>query len=116
MTVARTLLALAFCITAGAVSAEPTRTALPPTIAIIIDDMGHSLAEGKRLANLDQPLTLAFLPYRRHTDSLARLAHKPPKEIMLHAPMTNTRNYGLGPGGLTPDMDEQRMEPTLRPS
>ena len=114
MTVARTLLALAFCITAGAVSAEPTRTALPPTIAIIIDDMGHSLSEGERLANLDQPLTLAFLPYRRHTDSLARLAHKQHKESMRHAPMANTRNYGLGPGGLTPDMDEQSMVTTLR--
>ncbi|MDY6840483.1 MAG: divergent polysaccharide deacetylase family protein [Pseudomonadota bacterium] len=99
---------------AGAVSAEPTRTALPPTIAIIIDDMGHSLVEGERLANLDQPLTLAFLPYRRHTDSLARLAHGQHKEIMLHAPMANTRDYGLGPGGLTPDMDEQRMSTTLR--
>jgi len=112
--VASTLLALAFCIAAGAVSAERARTALPPTIAIIIDDMGHSLAEGERLANMDQPLTLAFLPYRRHTDSLARLAHKQHKEIMLHAPMANTRNYGLGPGGLTPDMDEQSVATTLR--
>ena len=114
MRVVSTLLALAFCIAAGAVSAEPARTALPPTIAIIIDDMGHSLVEGERLANLDQPLTLAFLPYRRHTDSLARLAHKQHKEIMLHAPMANTRNYGLGPGGLTPNMDEQNMVTTLR--
>lgn len=114
MRVANTLLALAFSVAAGAVSAEPTGTALPPTIAIIIDDMGHSLVEGERLANLDQPLTLAFLPYRRHTDSLARLAYKRHKEIMLHAPMANTRNYGLGPGGLTPDMDEQSMVTTLR--
>ena len=85
-----------------------------PTIAIIIDDMGHNRYEGERLAKLDQPLTLAFLPYRRHTVPLAKLAHAQSKEIMLHAPMANTRNFGLGPGGLTPDMDETTITTTLR--
>lgn len=108
------LLALALLAVANLAAAEPEKQALPPTIAIIIDDMGHSLHEGRRLANLDQPLTLAFLPYRRHTDALARLAHRHNKEIMLHAPMANTRNFGLGPGGLTPEMDEQAIAATLR--
>jgi len=99
---------------AGGVAADPAKGDVPPTIAIIIDDMGHNLHEGERLANLDQPLTLAFLPYRRHTDALARLAHSRDKEIMLHAPMANTRNFGLGPGGLTSDMDEQSLTTTLR--
>lgn len=98
---------------AGPAEQTPTR-ALPPTIAIIIDDMGHSLEEGQRLARLEQPLTLAFLPYRRHTVSLAKLAHKQQKEIMLHAPMANTRNFDLGPGGLTSDMDELGVVTTLR--
>lgn len=87
---------------------------MPPTIAIIIDDMGHNLYEGKRLANLEQPVTLAFLPYRRHTVALAKLAHHKHKEVMLHAPMANTRNFGLGPGGLTSDMDRQSLKTTLR--
>jgi len=108
------LLAFALSVVPTLVAAEPAKQALPPTIAIIIDDMGHSLHEGKRLANLDQPLTLAFLPYRRHTDTLARLAYRKNKEIMLHAPMANTRSFGLGPGGLTPDMDELSMAMTLR--
>lgn len=98
----------------SAAMADPVKQDIPPTIAIIIDDMGHNLHEGQRLANLDQPLTLAFLPYRRHTDDLARLAHSRDKEIMLHAPMANTRNFGLGPGGLTPDMDEKSLTTTLR--
>lgn len=87
---------------------------VPPTIAIIIDDMGHNLAEGQRLIELDQPITLAFLPYRRHTTKLAELAHRKQKEIMLHAPMANTRNIGLGPGGLSPGMDKNSMATTLR--
>ncbi|MEO9522006.1 divergent polysaccharide deacetylase family protein [Marinobacter alexandrii] len=98
--------------------AEPGSTgaagSLPPTIAIIIDDMGHNLEEGERLARIEQPLTLAFLPYRRHTVGLAKLAHRQHKEIMLHAPMANTRDFALGPGGLTSDMDENSMALTLR--
>ena len=86
----------------------------PPTIAIIIDDMGYNLHEGQRLARMDQPLTLAFLPFRHHTVPLAKLAHRHSKEIILHAPMANTRNIGLGPAGLTPDMDEPTMARTLR--
>ncbi|WP_291830786.1 divergent polysaccharide deacetylase family protein [Marinobacter sp.] len=88
----------------------------PPTIAIIIDDMGHNRYEGERLAQMDQPLTLAFLPYLRHTVPLAKLAYQQNKEIMLHAPMANTRNFGLGRGGLTPDMDEATLTRTLRRS
>nr|WP_193601566.1 divergent polysaccharide deacetylase family protein [Marinobacter salexigens] len=107
-------MALLASLVTSAVAADPSTRGVPPTIAIIIDDMGHNLHEGKRLANLDQPLTLAFLPYRRHTDTLARLAHNQSKEIMLHAPMANTRNFGLGPGGLTADMDEQSLTTTLR--
>ncbi|OZB12562.1 MAG: hypothetical protein B7X58_11240 [Marinobacter sp. 34-60-7] len=101
---------------AAAISAQASEhpEAQQPTIAIIIDDMGHNLPEGERLARLDQPITLAFLPYRRHTVPLARLAHQHRKEIMLHAPMANTRNIGLGPGGLTPEMDERAIAQTLR--
>lgn len=86
----------------------------PPTIAIIIDDMGHDPVQGERLIDLDQPLTLAFLPYRRYTRTLAEEAHARGKEIMLHAPMANTHNYDLGPGGLQPDMDQHATTVTLR--
>lgn len=86
----------------AAIAASPEGDRYPPTIAIIIDDMGHNLYEGQRLANMEQPLTLAFLPYRKHTTSLAKMAYQQNKEIMLHAPMANTRNFGLAQGGLPP--------------
>lgn len=117
MTGLRGLILVAAAILSPLASAgELTTTSndLPPTIAIIIDDMGHNLEEGERLAALDQPLTLAFLPWRRHTQRLAQLAHDRGKEIMLHAPMANTHNFDLGPGGLTADMDEHTMTLTLR--
>ncbi|MCG7198509.1 divergent polysaccharide deacetylase family protein [Marinobacter pelagius] len=104
------------CVAATTATAQDTNRELPPTIAIIIDDMGHNLQEGRRLVNMDQPLTLAFLPYRRFTEQLATLAHRQNKEIMLHAPMANTQNFSLGAGGLTPDMDEHTLSQTLRRS
>ncbi len=92
----------------------PTLEPLQPTIAIIIDDMGHSPVQGQRLVELEQPITLAFLPYRRHTVRLANLAHEHEKEVMLHAPMENTRQIGLGAGGLTADMEQADVVRTLR--
>ncbi|WP_425481796.1 divergent polysaccharide deacetylase family protein [Marinobacter changyiensis] len=91
-----------------------TDSETPPTIAIIIDDMGHSLSQGRRLVEMDYPVTLAFLPFRRHTTELANAAHAHQKEIMLHAPMANTRNIGLGAGGLDGSMNEPVTATTLR--
>ncbi|WP_166257992.1 divergent polysaccharide deacetylase family protein [Marinobacter salicampi] len=116
---------LALCL-APMVPAEPQSTPvtspgqtvpepdLPPTIAIIIDDVGHDLVQGSRLVALEQPITLAFLPYRRYTVVLAEEAHQSRKEVMLHAPMANTRNFGLGAGGLESNMDQMTTVNTLR--
>lgn len=85
-----------------------------PTIAIIIDDMGNHLKTGRQLINLPYPLTLAFLPHRKHTPDLARNAHRRNKEVMLHMPMANTLGLELGPGGLTDDMEKLDLTTTLR--
>lgn len=85
----------------------------PPTIAIIIDDLGHDRLQGERLIAIDQPLTLAFLPYRPYTSLLAKEAFRGDKEIMLHIPMANTHNYGLGAGGLDASMDQLTTTTTL---
>ena len=114
-----TLAALTLVLASTPVAAQdqgeaPEAEGVQPTIAIIIDDMGANAYEGRRLIDMDQPLTLAFLPYRRHTTELATLAHRNHKEVMLHAPMDNTRSIGLGAGGLTVDMDKVTLTQTLR--
>lgn len=85
-----------------------------PTIAIIIDDMGNHLKTGRQLINMPYPLTLAFLPHRKHTPDLARSAHHRNKEVMLHMPMANTLGLDLGAGGLTVDMGKLDLTITLR--
>lgn len=87
-----------------------------PTIAIVIDDMGNNLKNGKQLVDLPYPLTFAFLPDRKHTLSLIKQAKKNNKEIMLHSPMENHMGIRLGRGGLRTDMSEMQIKQTLRKS
>ena len=84
-----------------------------PTIAIIIDDMGHSYEQGVELINMPFPLTLSFLPNRRFTQRLVEMANFHGKEIMLHAPMQNSLGFGLGYGGLNKNMSEAEIKLTL---
>lgn len=84
-----------------------------PTIAIIIDDMGHSYESGVELINLPFPLTLSFLPERPFTKRLIEMANFHQKEIMLHAPMQNSMGYDLGYGGLKKNMPPQDLKQTL---
>jgi hypothetical protein len=88
----------------------------PPTIAIIIDDMGNHWRQAERLIDLPYPMTLSFLPHRKHTQALARKAFRKNKEIMLHAPMENTLGLALGPGALTSSMTEPEIKESLRES
>ncbi|PIE43528.1 MAG: hypothetical protein CSA50_04210 [Gammaproteobacteria bacterium] len=85
-----------------------------PIIAIIIDDMGHHQAIGKRFIALPYPLTLSFLPYRAHTQTLARQAHDAGKEIMLHTPMESTSGIALGKGALHSGMSRLSLITSLR--
>tara|TARA_R110001592_G_scaffold7126_1_gene40137 strand:- start:3179 stop:4051 length:873 start_codon:yes stop_codon:yes gene_type:complete len=84
-----------------------------PTIAIIIDDMGHSYDQGVELINLPYPITLSFLPERPFTNRLIEMANFHHKEIMLHAPMQNSMGYDLGYGGLQKNMPETVLKKTL---
>ncbi|WP_020407878.1 divergent polysaccharide deacetylase family protein [Hahella ganghwensis] len=93
---------------------NPGQDTPPPTIAIIIDDMGNYKDMGLRAINIPAPMTFAFLPFRPYTEEHARLAHASGKEIMLHAPMENTKSLPLGHAGLTSDMDSLKMAITFR--
>ncbi len=86
----------------------------PAHIVLIIDDMGNSLELGLQAIDLPGPINYAFLPHSRHAVTLANRAHLQDKEILLHAPMSNLRDYPTGPGTLTPAMDEGEFLHTLQ--
>ncbi len=61
--------------------------AKPPSIAIIIDDLGYRYVEGKRAIALPGPVACAVIPNTPHGTPMAEAAHALGKEILLHLPM-----------------------------
>ena len=71
------------------------------SVAIIIDDLGHSLKKGEAFIELPAPITFAILPHTAHSKALAESANSANKEVIVHLPMANLKNTPIGPGGLT---------------
>jgi polysaccharide deacetylase 2 family uncharacterized protein YibQ len=66
----RGLLTTLFLLLSGASFADV------PRIAIIIDDLGYHLANGKRAIRLPGPITFSFLPGSPRAQQLADHAHE----------------------------------------
>ncbi len=62
---------------------QPTQ----PQVAIIIDDLGHSLNLVESLFDIDCPLTLSILPGLRHSVPLAEEMREAGFEVILHLPL-----------------------------
>lgn len=108
------LLGMVFPVVADSVpEAEPKTESAQPAIAIIIDDLGYDLAQGKRALGLPGPVTMSFLPRTPHAAELAELAHSSGKEVMLHLPMESNTTRRPGPGALTLQMSEKEFLGTL---
>lgn len=104
---AEALLLLFFCLLAGPVDATPR-------IAIIIDDVGHRLVEGRRAVELPGAVALAFLPHTPHARELAEAAHASGKEVLLHLPLQALEDRDPGPGALLLDTTEPAFRRIVR--
>ncbi len=78
-------------------ASQPTRSAQPPRVALIIDDIGGSPRRAEWFLDLRLPITFAILPRLRHSFGLAGVIHDEGREIMLHQPMEPI-NPVLNPG------------------
>lgn len=95
----------------------PSRPAVAktgPVVAIIIDDLGNSLALDKQAVTLPGPVACAFLPDTPYAARLARAAHQAGKEVLLHLPLEALGHEKLGPGGLTLPMTRYEFVSTVR--
>ncbi len=75
----------------------------PPSIAIVIDDLGADVVHTRRAMELPRAVALAFLPYPAQTPSLAREAGRAGHEILVHVPMQPLGSEDPGPMTLTVD-------------
>ncbi len=86
-------------------------------IAIIIDDLGYKYKQDSRAVNLPSQVTLSFLPFTPHADSLIKVAHSQGHDIMLHLPMQALmETLYLGPGALTSNMTEWEFKQSVKKS
>lgn len=74
---------------AGEELAGPVRELLGrgPRAAIIIDDLGNSWADARRVSQVPYPLAMAVLPGTPYAERTARHAHAAGKEVLAHVPM-----------------------------
>lgn len=77
----RGLVASLLLILCGAAAAEA------PRVAIIIDDLGYHLANGRRAIGLPGPISFSILPGTPRARVLAEHAHELGKDILLHLPL-----------------------------
>lgn len=102
-------------------AAEPASTqARPrsarPRVAIVIDDVGHSLGPVEDLLQLDIPLTYAVIPHLGYSLDASRLLASRGQEVILHQPM-EAQEYPAVPleeGGLLVGMLPSEVERRLR--
>jgi polysaccharide deacetylase 2 family uncharacterized protein YibQ len=87
-------------------------------IALVIDDLGRSVADLDTIERLDVPLSYAVLPYEEETEQVVAELHRRKAEVLLHLPMEPANGEDPGPGalrmGMTPEQLRQFTLAALR--
>ena len=87
-------------------------------IALVIDDLGHDVAELRPLEALGVPVTYSVLPYEPQTPEVVAELRRRKAEILLHLPMEPKNGENPGPGALLQGMSDgelrQRTEEALK--
>lgn len=86
-----------------------------PRVAIIIDDLGYHLANGKRAIGLPGPVAMSVLPSAPRARTLAQQAHASGKEVLLHLPLQAYDDDARAePAEIALDMSRARVGDTFR--
>ncbi len=72
------------------------RPARPGLVALVIDDMGNSMAALEDVLSLNQPVTVSVLPYARYARQTAEAAYANGLEVLLHLPLESLDGQDLG--------------------
>jgi polysaccharide deacetylase 2 family uncharacterized protein YibQ len=98
--------------------------AVPPAgshgarVALVIDDLGHDVADLRPLEALGVPVTYSVLPYEPQTPQVVAELRRRKAEILLHLPMEPVHGQNPGPGALLQGMSDgelrQKTEEALK--
>ena len=81
-----------------------------PVLALVIDDLGYSLSQGKAALNLEGDHTFAIIPGTTYGQRLAALANTKSKEIILHLPLQASNIWAAAESNtLTESMSEDQI-------
>jgi polysaccharide deacetylase 2 family uncharacterized protein YibQ len=79
-------------------------------VALIMDDMGYSLDAIYDILSLEEPITIAIIPFSPVGEQTAQIAHQNGLEILLHLPMESingSEDYNALEGMISTEMSEQ---------
>jgi hypothetical protein len=100
--------------TLGAPRNEKASDTTPPTIALVVDDVGESTSNLSQWLAIDAPLTFSVMPHCAHSQDLAEQLYQAGYRIMLHVPTENQPPHSYaGEGQITTDMDRETVFRTL---
>jgi len=96
---------------AAATGAASTGSAAagPARVALVIDDLGRSLAELDELRRLGVPITYAVLPFEVQTPEVVAALRRRHEEILCHLPMEPRSGGNPGPGALRAGMSPEEL-------
>jgi hypothetical protein len=99
---------------AGAPRSEKASDATPPTIAIVVDDVGENTSNLSQWLAIDAPLTFSVMPHCTCSRDLAEQLYQAGYRIMLHVPTENQPPHSYaGNGQIATAMDRETVFRTL---
>ena len=79
-------------------------------IAVVIDDVGLSVPFTHKIAHINKPITVAFLPYGASDKKQVYELKNAGFEVMLHVPMMPHVRASLAPNTLAPEMSRDDIQ------
>lgn len=83
-------------------------------LALLVDDLGRSVADLETLDDLGIPLSWAVLPYESRTDEVVAWLSRGTREVLCHLPMEASNGADPGPGALTAEMAPRELADATR--
>ena len=78
-------------------------------MAVVIDDLGHDVADLRPLEALGVPVTYSVLPYEDQTPEVVAELRRRQAEMLLHLPMEPKNGQNPGPGALLQGMSDDEL-------